>query len=184
MNLATKLTLSRIFLIPIMLVFYFVNFPYHLLISAIIFIIACSTDFLDGYIARKRNEVTTLGKFLDPIADKLLIVVVLFMLIGGNFIFMPRVLTIIFACLIMSRELIINAFRLIAVGSGVVIPADKWGKLKTVSLDVAMPLMLCNLNKIISIIGWILFGMGTILTILSGINYIVKNKEVLKINKE
>ncbi|MFA6866636.1 MAG: CDP-diacylglycerol--glycerol-3-phosphate 3-phosphatidyltransferase [Clostridia bacterium] len=181
MNLATKLTLSRILLIPIMLVFYFVNFPYHYLVTAVIFVLASCTDFLDGYVARKRDEVTTLGKFLDPIADKLLVVVVLFMMIGGNFLFMPKIVTIIFACLIMGRELIINAFRLIAVGGGIIIPADKWGKLKTVCLNIAMPLMLCNLHKIISVIGWILYALGTILTILSGINYIVKNKEVLKL---
>lgn len=183
MTLATKITISRILLIPLMLVFYFLNFKYHLTAAAIVFVFAACTDFIDGYVARKRNEVTVFGKFLDPIADKLLIVVVLFMLIGGSFLFMPRVLTIVFACIIMGRELIISAFRLIAVGSGVVIAADKWGKLKTVCLDIAMPLMLCNLSITVSIIGWSLFALGTILTIFSGVNYIVKNKSVLDLGK-
>lgn len=180
MNLATKITISRIMLVPVLLVLFFIPFPYHYLVTALVFVVGACTDFVDGYVARKSNTVTTLGKFLDPIADKLIVVVALFMIIGGEFLYKPHITAIVCSSLIMSRELIIDGFRLIAVGSGVVIPADKLGKMKTLVTDISIPLILCNLHIIISYIGWVLFIIGTILTIISGANYIIKNKSVLK----
>ena len=129
MNLPNKLTILRIVMIPIFVVcFYVTAIPVNFVISAVIFALAAAPDFLDGYIARKYNLVTDFGKFLDPIADKVLVSTALIVLLGV----LPWYSAIMVA-LIMARELIVSGFRLVAAGKGMVIAADKSGKIKTLS---------------------------------------------------
>ena len=190
MNLPNKLTISRILLIPLVMVFYMVNaIPGGKIIALVLFVIAAATDFLDGYLARKNNQITDLGKFLDPIADKLLVASVLFMIAVDGTI--PAPWGVIVVTIIMSRELIIDAFRLIACTKGIVLAADIWGKAKTMVQCWTMPL--CMLLAFIEqctkasgtglltfqVICYILIGLSTVLTVISGVNYFVKNKQVI-----
>ena len=171
MNLANKITLLRIILIPLFLFFIYSDIEYNMLISTIIFVIASITDYLDGYIARSRNEVTNFGKFLDPLADKLMVTAAFISLvelgrIEGWIIF-----------IIMAREFAITGFRAVAASDGLVIAASIWGKIKTVTQIIAIILALLNIPyyNIIVII-------ALIATILSGVDYIYKNKNVLNTN--
>ena len=105
MNLPTKLTVLRIVLLPVLLVFAYVAFPWHDLVAAAVFVIAAATDFLDGYLARKLDQVTSLGKFLDPIADKMLVVCALFIVVGrASFAYGVNVYVAVCAVMIMSRR--------------------------------------------------------------------------------
>lgn len=191
MNIPNKLSMLRIILIPFMLFFYLANFvPYGKIIAIAIFIIAAFTDMLDGHIARKYNLVTNLGKLLDPIADKLLVVSALLLVVVDYTI--PRPYGVIVAIIIIGRELLISAFRQIAASKNFVMAADKLGKIKTITQDIALPLLFLisfltnnvsinsNVLFVIQIIGYILIGIATLLTIISGANYLIKNKEVLK----
>ncbi len=184
MNLPTKLTVLRIVLLPVLLVFAYVTFPWHDVVAAAVFVIAAATDFLDGYLARKLDQVTSLGKFLDPIADKMLVVCALFIVVGrAGFAYGVNVYVAVCAVMIMSRELMIDAFRLVAANKGSVIAADKLGKAKTLVTDIALPLLLLNVHRYVNIAGLILLGAATVLTIWSGVNYVVRNKSVLKDEK-
>ncbi|MBQ8522265.1 MAG: CDP-diacylglycerol--glycerol-3-phosphate 3-phosphatidyltransferase [Clostridia bacterium] len=190
MNLPNKLTILRVIMIPLVMVFYMVDaIPYGKLIAIGLFVIAALTDFLDGYIARKYNLVTDFGKFLDPIADKLLVASVLFMIaIDGT---IPNPWGVIVVSLIMGRELIIDAFRLIACTKGIVLAADIIGKAKTMVQCWTMPLciLLAFFEQCTSVGGaglltfqvvcYVLIGLSTVLTVISGVNYIVKNKQVI-----
>lgn len=193
MNLPNRITLTRICLIPVFAaVFYIEAIPYNFLISAVLFLLAASTDFLDGYIARKRGLVTNLGKFLDPIADKVLISTAMILLltrplcfqaVGGWGIIAAGVMV----ALILARELIVSGFRMIAAGQNVVLAADNLGKLKTVAQDFAMsvlimvmPFLDTKTGEVFNYIGLAAFALSAVLTVWSGINYIVKNREVLK----
>lgn len=197
MNLPNKITLVRIFMIPIFVAVFFLDgiLPYNYIIAAAIFAIAACTDFIDGYIARKYKLVTNLGKFLDPIADKVLVstaMLVLLTLQSNLFaIFgdLSKVLYIAMAvciCVIMARELIISAFRQIAATSGVVMAADMLGKYKTTFQDVSLVVLMVAVDLkgqaqlIVAWVGLALFAIATILTVWSGISYVVKNKAVLK----
>lgn len=199
MNLPNKLTVLRVILVPFYVYFMLAdrtNTMYYW-ISLAIFCIASITDFLDGQIARRRNLVTNFGKFMDPIADKLLVsgALICFVEIGV----LPSWLVLI----IISREFIINGFRLIASDKGVVIAANWWGKTKTVSQIILIIYLMVLLglgidNKwvgwslvnsaenglgtlsVISVIGTIIAWISTILTVVSLIDYIVKNKDVMK----
>ena len=190
MNLPNKLTIARVIMIPLVMVCYMIDaIPYGKLIAMGLFIIAAATDFLDGYIARKYNLVTDFGKFLDPIADKLLVASVLFMIaIDGT---IPNPWGVIVVTIIMSRELIIDAFRLIASTKGIVMAADIFGKAKTMVQCWTMPLciLLAFFEQCTSVGGvglltfqvicYVLVGLSTVLTVISGVNYIVKNKQVI-----
>ena len=190
MNLPNKLTILRVIMIPLVMVFYMVEaIPYGKIIALTLFIIAAATDFLDGYIARKYNLVTDFGKFLDPIADKLLVASVLFMIaIDGT---IPNPWGVIVVTVIMSRELIIDAFRLIACTKGIVLAADIIGKAKTMVQCWTMPLciLLAFFEQCTSVGGaglltfqvicYVLVGLSTVLTVISGVNYIAKNKQVI-----
>lgn len=191
MNLPNKLSMLRIILIPFMLFFYLAGFvPYGKVIAIVIFIIAALTDMLDGKIARKYNLVTNLGKLLDPIADKLLVMSALLLVVVDYTI--PHPYGVIVAIIIIGRELLISAFRQIAASKNFVMAADKLGKIKTITQDLALPLLFlisflannvtidANVLFIIQIIGYVLIGIATLLTIISGANYLIKNKEVLK----
>lgn len=189
MNLPNKLTLLRIILIPIFAAIYFLPvIPFNYVISASIFLIAALTDFLDGYIARKYNLVTDLGKFLDPIADKVLVSTALIIMLCapiGGVLILPYYATIAVA-IILARELMVSGFRMVAASKGLVIAADKTGKIKTFTQDVAILVLLVGANvdpglySITNVIGLVILGVSTLLTLISGAEYIVKNKNVLK----
>lgn len=193
MNLPNKITISRIFMIPIFAVlFYLTILPYNFVISAGVFALASFTDFLDGAIARKRNLVTAFGKFLDPIADKVLVSTALILLIAPpsnvdvfalSAFNIPVFLPAIFVALILARELIISGFRLVAVTSGKVIAADKSGKIKTFFTDLSILWILVFMNfnlPIFKLIGFILLAISALLTVYSGAECIIKNKEVIE----
>ena len=190
MNLPNKLTMLRVILIPFVIFFYLATFiPGGKIVALVLFVLAAFTDFLDGKIARSRNLVTDFGKFLDPIADKLLVCSVLFMIAIDHTI--PQPWGVICVSLIIGRELIIDAFRLIASTKGIVLAADILGKAKTMVQCWTMPLciLLAYLQFDLAITGtgllvmqvicWSLLGISTLLTVLSGINYFVKNKNVI-----
>lgn len=144
-------------------------------IALIIFCVASLTDMLDGKIARARNLVTNFGKFMDPLADKLLVCSALICLIALDRI--PAWIVIV----IISREFIISGFRLIAADNGVVIAASYWGKFKTASQMVTVILLVLNIqNTVFTVLGTVFIYISLVLTVVSLIDYIAKNKEVLK----
>ena len=183
MNLPNKLTMMRVVLVPVFMIFAAVSHygtadfnAAYMLIAGVIFAIASITDFLDGYLARKNHLVTDFGKFMDPLADKLLVCSAMIALIEMNRI--PSWVVII----IIAREFIISGFRLIASDNGVVIAASYWGKFKTTFQMVMICLMIANfpqLQILTNIIMWI----ALILTVVSLIDYLVKNKDVMKNTK-
>ncbi|MBE5731081.1 MAG: CDP-diacylglycerol--glycerol-3-phosphate 3-phosphatidyltransferase [Clostridiales bacterium] len=191
LNIPTRLTIVRIILIPLFVALYLIDFPYNGVAAVAVFMIASFTDFLDGYLARKWNQVTSLGKFLDPIADKMLVMCALVALLldqsqGPIF----TMIVAIFLMLIESRELIVSCFRIIAASKGLVLAADRWGKMKTVCQMVALIVLLPHRSlyeifggadwlSICYYIGFALLAAATLLAIISGANYIIKNKKVL-----
>ncbi|MBO5866867.1 MAG: CDP-alcohol phosphatidyltransferase family protein [Clostridia bacterium] len=224
MNLPNKLSILRIIMVPLFVVAYFVPSDWTVFVALGIFLLAAITDFLDGYIARKYNLVTTLGKLLDPIADKILVCAALFCMaasnplrnsIGGHplmgIAFGENQLTsghIFFAvsgALILSRELLIDAVRLIAASKGNVVQANIYGKIKTVLLDVSLPVLMAaeafarvldfmsqvsmyqpnmqlfqTIYNVLSWVGGVLFALAIVMTVLSGIVYIVQNRRVFQ----
>jgi CDP-diacylglycerol--glycerol-3-phosphate 3-phosphatidyltransferase len=184
MNIANRLTLFRIALVPLFIFFLIIRgIPNSFLISEVIFLVACFTDQLDGYIARKRNEVTVFGEFLDPLADKILVTSAFLCFIDLGLISSIPVILILF------REFMVISIRLIAVGQGKVIPASIWGKAKTLMqmvsvsfiilflyfqnigiLDISTTIFLSNIFM------WIC----VIITWISGVFYIYNDKEVFK----
>ncbi|MBR2498477.1 MAG: CDP-diacylglycerol--glycerol-3-phosphate 3-phosphatidyltransferase [Clostridia bacterium] len=187
MNLPNKLTIIRILMIPIFVALYYIPaVPFS--VSAGVFALAAFTDFLDGYIARKYKLVTNLGKFLDPIADKVLVasaLIIMLVPVGGVYL-MPDYAGIAVA-IILARELVVSGFRMVAASKGMVIAADKSGKIKTFVTDIAIVVLLVGAD-ITGLYGWAnliglaLMGVATILTIISGVECIVKNRAVLKDN--
>lgn len=188
MNLPNKLTLFRICLIPFMVIAYYIKQLHEIMIIAsvdftlanlivlVIFCIASFTDFLDGYLARKNNLITTFGKFMDPLADKVLVLAALMIMLESNKI--PGwVVTIILA-----REFLVTGIRLVAVGENNVIAASKLGKLKTISQMIMIIVVLLN-NYPFSLINipmdTILIYIACILTLVSGIDYFIKNRQII-----
>ena len=188
LNLPNKITITRIFLIPVILFLYLAPFvPYGKLIATVIFVIATTTDFIDGYIARSRNMVTTLCKFLDPMADKLLAISMLVVLTAEG-VFNPLFMSIV-TVIIVSRELVVSGLRQVAASKNVVIAADMWGKIKATFQDIAIPALMivsqmyllqtsAQVIEVFEIIAYSFTVIATLLTIFSGINYVVKNKHV------
>ncbi len=177
MNLPNKLTMFRVILIPFFIVFLLIPLtPYDKWIALAIFIIASLTDLLDGKIARKYNLVTNFGKFMDPLADKLLVCSALICLIELNKI--PSWMVII----IIAREFIISGFRLVASDNGVVIAASYFGKFKTTFQMVAVCLMIADIPAL-ALVTQIVLWIAVILTVVSLVDYLIKNKEVMKENK-
>ena len=180
MNLPNKLTLFRVVLIPFFVFFLLAPFfeGYGNYIAVAIFIIASLTDLLDGKIARKYNLVTNFGKFMDPLADKLLVCSAMICLISTGQL--PAWIVII----IISREFIISGFRLIASDNGVVIAASYWGKFKTTFQMLMVIVLILNIeHPVFEVIGTVLIYVSLALTISSLIDYIIKNKDVLKDQK-
>jgi CDP-diacylglycerol--glycerol-3-phosphate 3-phosphatidyltransferase len=180
MNLPNKLTMFRVILIPFFVFFllapYFEGYGNYIAVA--IFIVASLTDLLDGKIARKYNLVTNFGKFMDPLADKLLVCSALICLVElGS---LPAWIVII----IIAREFIISGFRLIASDNGIVIAASYWGKFKTTFQMLMVIVLILNIDHpFFRILGVILIWVATILTVVSLIDYIAKNKDVLKDQK-
>ena len=196
MNLANKLTIFRIILVPIMVIVSFFEtnitcfgIPITYLIMDLIFIIASITDKLDGYIARSRNQVTTFGKFLDPLADKILVLTAMILLVEMGKL--PAWIPII----VLAREFIVSGYRLVAVEKGgKVVAASMWGKLKTVTQMTAIILAFIDINSfgecfngnlsgfpfILNIIVTIFMILQTIATVFSGYDYLKNGKDILK----
>lgn len=178
MNLPNKLSLFRIVIIPVFIIIYYLIgwtnndlFAYFL---APLFVVASITDFLDGYIARKQNLVTVFGKFIDPLADKLIVMAALIVLNALGLL--PYWITVV----ILSREFIVTGIRLVAVGDGKVIAASKLGKYKTASTMVGIIVMLLYpYFGLLADIGLYVVYLGTFLTIVSGVDYFIKNKEII-----
>lgn len=180
MNLPNKLTLFRVILIPFFVFFllapYFEGYGNYIAVA--IFIVASITDFLDGKIARKYHLVTNFGKFMDPLADKLLVSSALICLVALNKI--PAWIVIV----IIAREFIISGFRLVAADNGVVIAASYWGKFKTAFQMVTVIVLILNIpGDVFAVIGTVLIYISLVLTVISLIDYIAKNKDVLKDQK-
>ena len=188
MNLPNRITLFRIILVPVIMIIAEIdklNFLlfYHVtcqnLIILILFLIATFSDFLDGYIARKRNLITNFGKFADPLADKILVIALLVILLGQGTVLKGYVVTII-----VIRELVVTGMRLLAVEKGMVIAAGWLGKIKTNVQFLLIILLLINGSYqsigAFEIITMVVMYLAVFFTVLSGIAYIVKNREIFK----
>lgn len=195
MNLPNKITISRILLVPVlMLIPYlgitgtvFGNLTVANLLMLIIFLVASFTDYLDGHIARKRNIVTNFGKFLDPIADKLLVLAALVMLVESGIL--PSWIPIVIA----AREFMVSAIRMLAASEGKVIAASKLGKIKTVTQMIAISLAFLDINSFMAFIGGGISGFALVLNVLmslamivcvvatiwSGVDYFMKSKDIV-----
>ena len=198
MNLPNKLTLLRLSLIPFFIAaFYLGFFAGHYFVALGIFVVASLTDFLDGYIARKYNMVTDLGKFLDPIADKVLVLAGLIVLIADpyetNVFGRIGIIGIIYGgvgvSIIMAREMVVSSLRMMAAKKGIVLAAEMTGKVKTFFTDVTIIVLLLagdllnfapDVGVVFDYIGLACFGISVVLTIISGCSYLIKNKEVFK----
>ena len=200
MNLPNKLTVARIIMVPFFVVFLVnVTIPHHFLIAGLIFALASFTDLLDGKIARKRNLVTNFGKFLDPLADKILVISALVCFVNLG------LAELWFVLIIIAREFMVTSIRLIAVNTGEVIAANIWGKAKTVSQMVAIVgiLIMQYLQELINLsvmpsftvgqfssstvfwfAGNVLVGISTLFTIISGAIYLKQNWNLFKNSKE
>lgn len=178
MNLPNKLTILRVIMIPFFVFFMLSNVGGSMgkWIALVIFIVASLTDLLDGKIARKYNLVTNFGKFMDPLADKLLVCAAMICLVEMG------KLSAWIVTIIISREFIISGFRLIASDNGVVIAASYWGKFKTVFQMVMICLLIADIAAI-TIVTNIVVGIALVLTIISLVDYVVKNKEIMKDTK-
>ena len=177
MNLPNKLTMFRVILIPFFVVFLLVDITSaDKWIALAIFIVASLTDMLDGKIARKYNLVTNFGKFMDPLADKLLVCSALICLVALERI--PAWMVIV----IIAREFIISGFRLVASDNGVVIAASYWGKFKTTFQIIMICLMIADLEAL-QLLTMIVTWVAVILTVVSLVDYLVKNKDVMKDTK-
>lgn len=172
MNLANKLTILRIILIPVFLILLAVKTHYGVYLATGVFIVAALTDKLDGYIARSRNQITNLGKFMDPLADKLLVAAALISLTE-----LQRLSTWV-VMIIIAREFIITGLRAVAAAEGIIIAASWWGKLKTTAQIIAIVAVLINLPYY-DVLVWV----AVIVTIISGVDYIYKNRNVFKFQK-
>lgn len=174
MNTANKLTMLRVILIPVYLVVWYLNFPGNNYVALAIFIVASVTDFIDGYVARHYNQVTDFGKFMDPLADKMLVLTAMICFCAmGRF---PAWALVI----VMAREFAVSGLRLIAVDNGRVIAAGWSGKVKTFSTMVC----LCIMHfPIWNWLNWVCIAVIAVTTVYSGVEYFCKNRDVLKGSK-
>ena len=196
MNLPNKITLARVVLVPVFVIIMLLDcIKYNNIIACVIFCVACLSDFLDGYLARKNNLVTNFGKFMDPLADKLLVTAALISLVELRFIPAWAVVVII------AREFAVSGLRTIAASDGTVIAASWWGKIKTVIQMISILLLLVKVSIseytfLSNLIGgakvssWIfnslsiyMFYIAVVITIISGVDYFIKNKESISTTK-
>lgn len=180
MNLPNKITILRVLLIPIFVVFLLVDsIPYNNYIAGVVFCFACITDTLDGYIARKYNLITNFGKFMDPLADKLLVGAALICFVSKTELCFPAWAAIV----IISREFAISGFRLVASDNGIVIAASSWGKIKTISQMIMSILLIFHIDILVFFyLEQFFIYASVILTIVSLVDYIYKNRAVLSEN--
>lgn len=194
MNLPNKLTVLRILLVPFMVATLLIEFPFHILISGVLFGIASLTDYFDGKIARERNLITNFGKFADPIADKILVIsaLVCFLSMG---LCDPIILIIV-----LFREFVVTSVRLCAASDGVVVAANMWGKVKTVSqivaivgvfvfqvvleivalfTDPATSAIYPSLQNAFYFVGEVMLWISVIFAVISGLKYVLDNKECI-----
>lgn len=175
MNLPNKLSLARMALIPVMVALMYPNTPVCNLLAAAVFGAAAFTDYLDGHIARKQGIVTDFGKFIDPVADKLLNLSAMIMLVPAGLL--PAWMVIV----ILARELCVDGLRMVAVGNGQVIAAGQLGKIKTVSqIVLVLWLMLLRLPVAGNVISLLLALWVVAITLWSGVDYFIKNGSCLK----
>lgn len=200
MNLPTKITATRIVMLPVLIVLFCLEMHFYgignkqvgdilCFVTSLLYIATALTDFLDGYLARKYNQVTTLGKFLDPIADKVCVLTGLAFIMEGNFIWGMKYVAMICTIVIIARELIIGLLRQIAASKKFILAADIWGKAKTVITLAAIGTALFvpiggSFGESTMWAAGIMLIMATVLTVYSGINYIVKNRALFSDNKE
>ena len=198
MNLPNKLSFARIFLVPIIYVFYLaVPSPWGKLVAMLLFIAAAITDQLDGHLARKNNQVTDLGKLLDPMADKLLYCGCLFLIVVDGTIIAPWGIIGLF--IIFARDTLVNGIRQVGATKGVVFAAPISGKLKAIFAYIFIPMFMfvaanigagaestvwTTINYVIEIMAYVVFAIAIVVTIWSAIDYTIKNKEVLKSKTE
>ena len=170
MTFSNKLTILRIFLVPVFVALMMLNMLWS---ATAVFVIASLTEMLDGYLARKRNEITNFGKFADPIADKILVVAALMCMVETAVIPAWSVIIVI------AREFIVSGLRMSAAAQNVVIAADGFGKIKTITQMVSITMLLLGFGGIFGIVALVLFYVSVALTFMSGVSYIVQYKDVL-----
>ena len=174
MNTPNKLTVARMIIVPFLVVFLLTGWggAANRYISLALFVVASVTDWFDGYLARKNNLVTNFGKFMDPLADKLLVCSAMICMIELNR------LPAWFVIIIIGREFIISGFRLVAADNGIEIAASYWGKFKTTFQMIAVILMIFNIPAL-KTVTFIMLAAAVVLTIVSLVDYVAKNVEVL-----
>ncbi len=173
MNVPNRLTLARIIMIPVFLVLLYLSFPGHTLIALLVFLIAAGPDFVDGYLARKRNQITDFGKFMDPLADKLLTTAALLWFVEQRQ--MPAWVLLI----VIAREFAVTALRLVAVDKGRVIAAGLSGKVKTAATILCIIVMLTGITWPHPVLNTILVAIILLTTVWSGVVYFYKNRDLL-----
>lgn len=179
MNTPNKLTIARMIIVPFLVIFLLTGWggEANRYISLTLFVIASVTDWFDGYLARKNNLVTNFGKFMDPLADKLLVCSAMICMID------LKRLSAWFVIIIIAREFIISGFRLIAAENGIVIAANYWGKFKTASQMIMIILLILHFDGIFVILEQIFIWLSLALTIISLITYIWQNRTVLSMQE-
>ncbi len=191
MNIPNRITLIRLLLIPFIVFFYLATFiPFAKLIACILFLLAVLTDFFDGYLARKLNQVSVLGTFLDAIADKVLVLSAFLLVVADGVVLAP--FGAISFIIIIFREFSISAFRQLCATKNVVLPADMWGKIKAnfqfftvlffmlVSFFLSIENFSSKVLCVFNLISYILLFATVIITIISLVHYLIKNREVFK----
>ena len=179
MNTPNKLTIARMIIVPFLVIFLLTGWggEANRYISLTLFVVASVTDWVDGYLARKNNLVTNFGKFMDPLADKLLVCSAMICMID------LKRLSAWFVIIIIAREFIISGFRLIAAENGIVIAANYWGKFKTASQMIMIILLILHFDGIFVILEQIFIWLSLALTIISLITYIWQNRTVLSMQE-
>ena len=190
MNLPNKLTVLRVILAPLFLILLVVNFPHHFIAALVVFVAASITDLLDGKIARKHNLITNFGKFMDPLADKMLVhaafIGFLYLEIGWGMLWINFIM--------LTREFLVTSVRYMAATNGKVVAADIWGKLKTVSQMVAIIYTITAqiaieifkidlLTSVLGVVTDIVLWISAILAVISGVIYLFDNKGVINADK-
>ncbi len=186
MNLPNKLSVLRLVLIPVFMAVFYINFPFHYFVAAGVFALAAFTDFLDGYIARKYDLITDLGKFLDSSADKVLVLVALVLLVDVSIL--PSIFGGVCVSIVLAREILISCLRMVAASKGIVMQADKLGKIKTLLQDFAIIfLIIAGAFEAFSLIFWVGAGVlafSVVMALVSAIHYVYVNRMALEEEKQ
>lgn len=188
---ATKITLIRLILVPVFIAISLVAFPYHFLTAGLLYVLIATTDSLDGYVARKTNTVTKLGKLLDPIADKAISIAGMVCCLIANIMF-PPITCIVLVSVMIFREVAVSAMRALVLKKGYVLAADKFGKIKTIFVNVSIPIIYLAkslesefgcpeiVTSIFKYLGTTLFFVAFFFTVFSGVIYFYVNRKIIK----